>query len=148
MVRQRHAAPCPLYFAFMWVWVKIKPPGIGPQVLVHVSTYQGKPFWVHIFDSRPFGSVVLIFAAFGWLRLLSGSYPWSKNPRKLQAASIRFITNLTTSQTYRIDRPFKQTAGELGFPWLVSTIPQAGAWGPQTPLKTMGSHRFFFLLFV
>ena len=24
-----------------WVWVKIKPPGIGPQVLVHVSIYQG-----------------------------------------------------------------------------------------------------------
>ena len=28
--------PVPYY-----VWVKIKPPGYGPQVLVHVSTYQG-----------------------------------------------------------------------------------------------------------
>ena len=36
----------------MWVWVQIKPPGIGPQVLVHVSTYQGKPFVVHIFDNH------------------------------------------------------------------------------------------------
>ena len=27
--------------AMTWVWVKIKPPGYGPQVLVHVSTYQG-----------------------------------------------------------------------------------------------------------
>ena len=26
-----------------WVWVKIRPPGIGPQVLVYVTTYQGKP---------------------------------------------------------------------------------------------------------
>ena len=25
----------------IWVWVKIKPPGIGPQVLVHASIYQG-----------------------------------------------------------------------------------------------------------
>ena len=33
----------------IWVWVKIRPPGIGPQVLVHVSTYQG-PFGVPIFD--------------------------------------------------------------------------------------------------
>ena len=24
-----------------WLWVKIEPPGIGPQVLVHVSFYQG-----------------------------------------------------------------------------------------------------------
>ena len=24
----------------VWVWVKIKAPGIGPQVLVHVSIYQ------------------------------------------------------------------------------------------------------------
>ena len=27
--------------ADIWVWVKIKPPGIGPQVLVRVSIYQG-----------------------------------------------------------------------------------------------------------
>ena len=40
--------------AFMWVWVKIKPPGYGPQILVHVSTYQGKPFWGYpIFDPQP-----------------------------------------------------------------------------------------------
>ena len=30
----------------IWVWVKIKPPGNGPQVLVHVSIYRsGNPFW-------------------------------------------------------------------------------------------------------
>ena len=28
-----------------WVWVKIKP---GDQVLVHVSTYQGNPLWIHM----------------------------------------------------------------------------------------------------
>ena len=27
----------------------------GPQVLVHVSIYQGKPFWVPIFDPQPNG---------------------------------------------------------------------------------------------
>ena len=38
-----------------WVWVKIKP-GIGPQVLVHVSTCQGKPLWGYqIFDPHPHG---------------------------------------------------------------------------------------------
>ena len=36
-------------------WVKIKPPRIGPQVLVHVSTYQANPFGVPIFDPQPFG---------------------------------------------------------------------------------------------
>ena len=36
-----------------WVWVKIKPLGIGPQVLVHDSIYQGNPFWVHSFDPQP-----------------------------------------------------------------------------------------------
>ena len=36
-----------------WVWVKMKPPGIGPQVLVHVSTYQGKPFWAPVSDPQP-----------------------------------------------------------------------------------------------
>ena len=36
----------------MWVRVKIKPPGIGPQAVVQVSMYQGKPFWVHIFDPQ------------------------------------------------------------------------------------------------
>ena len=38
---------------FSWVWVKIKPPGIGTQVFLHVSIYQGKPFWVPIFDPQP-----------------------------------------------------------------------------------------------
>ena len=37
----------------MWVWVKIKPPGIGPQVLVHVCIYQGVFFGVPIFDPQP-----------------------------------------------------------------------------------------------
>ena len=34
--------------AMRWVWVKIQPPGYGPQVLVHVSTRI--PCWVHTFD--------------------------------------------------------------------------------------------------
>ena len=38
-----------------WVWIKIKP-GNGPQVLVHVSIYQGKPFWV-LFEKQPYGGV-------------------------------------------------------------------------------------------
>ena len=38
-------------FLRMWIWVKIKAPGIGPPVLVHVSICQGKPFWGYpIFD--------------------------------------------------------------------------------------------------
>ena len=37
----------------IWVWVTMKPPGIGPQVLVHVSIYQGHPFGVPIFDPQP-----------------------------------------------------------------------------------------------
>ena len=37
-----------------WVWVKIQPPGYGPQVLVLVSIHQGKPFWGYpIFDPQP-----------------------------------------------------------------------------------------------
>ena len=38
----------------IWAWVKIKPPGYGPQVLVFGSIYQGKPFWVPVFDPQPF----------------------------------------------------------------------------------------------
>ena len=38
-----------------WVWVKTKPPGIGPQILVHASSYEGNPFWVSIFDPQPNG---------------------------------------------------------------------------------------------
>ena len=36
-----------------WVWVKIKRAGYGRQILVHVSIYQGKPFWAPIFDPQP-----------------------------------------------------------------------------------------------
>ena len=39
----------------IWVWVKIKPLGIGPQVLVHVSICQGKPFWVTRVGGLGFG---------------------------------------------------------------------------------------------
>ena len=36
------------------VWVKIKPPGNGPQVLVHFFIYQDDPFWgCPIFDPQP-----------------------------------------------------------------------------------------------
>ena len=44
-----------------WVWVKIKPPGIEPQVLVLGSTYQGNqgnPFWgCPSFDPQPYTRV-------------------------------------------------------------------------------------------
>ena len=47
---------CPIGFIGqdrMRVWVKNKPPGYGPQVLV-LSIYQGKPFWGYpILDPRP-----------------------------------------------------------------------------------------------
>ena len=37
-----------------WVWVNMKPPGYGPQVLVLGSINQGKPFWGYpIFDPQP-----------------------------------------------------------------------------------------------
>ena len=32
--------------SLIWAWLKIEQEGGKPQVLVHVSTYQGKPFWV------------------------------------------------------------------------------------------------------
>ena len=38
---------------YEYVWVKIQPPGIGPQVGVLVSIYQGNPFWIDIFDPQP-----------------------------------------------------------------------------------------------
>ena len=37
----------------IWIWVKMKPSEYGPQVVVHVSIYQGKPFWVPAFDPPP-----------------------------------------------------------------------------------------------
>ena len=37
----------------IWVWVRMTPPGIGPLVLVMGFIYQGKPFWVPIFDPQP-----------------------------------------------------------------------------------------------
>ena len=37
----------------IWIWVRIKPPGIGLQVLVLVSIYQGS-IWGTYFDPRPF----------------------------------------------------------------------------------------------
>ena len=35
-----------------WIWVKIKAQGIGPQVLVHVTTYRVQS-WVPIIDPQP-----------------------------------------------------------------------------------------------
>ena len=47
-----------------WAWaarVEIMPPGYGPQVLVHVSTYQGKPFWgYHIFEPLSAGHLPIL----------------------------------------------------------------------------------------
>ena len=41
---------------------EIKPPGIGPQVLVHVSIYLGKPFWQELdrrfYSMFPLGSIL------------------------------------------------------------------------------------------
>ena len=34
-----------------WVWRKIEQEGLT-QVLVHVSTYQGNPFWHRIFEPQ------------------------------------------------------------------------------------------------
>ena len=34
-----------------WVWVKIKPPGIGPQVESSMFPFTTVPFWVPIFDT-------------------------------------------------------------------------------------------------
>ena len=49
-------------------WFKIKPPGYGPQILVHVSIYQGNPFWVPIFDPRPHGGThVCLVGSFAFL---------------------------------------------------------------------------------
>ena len=53
-----------------WVWVKINPPGIGPQVLVHVATYLGL-FWVPIFDPQPHrAGLRFSFSFTGWLHFL------------------------------------------------------------------------------
>ena len=52
--QNRNRLPSKVLLKSKWVWVKIKPAGIGRQVLVHVSIYQGKPFWVHIFDPQPY----------------------------------------------------------------------------------------------
>ena len=43
-----------LFSGEKWGWVKIKPPGIGLQVLVLVSIYQGNPIWGYpMFDPQP-----------------------------------------------------------------------------------------------
>ena len=34
-----------------WVWIKIQPPGIGPQILVMASICV--PFWEPVFDPQP-----------------------------------------------------------------------------------------------
>ena len=40
-------------FLTVWVQGKVKPPGIGPQVVL-LAIYQGLyPFWVSIFDPHP-----------------------------------------------------------------------------------------------
>ena len=52
------------------MWLKIKRSGLGkPQVLVHGSTYQGKPFWYRFFKaaafSQPLGSIGLFTQPLG-----------------------------------------------------------------------------------
>ena len=60
----------------MVIWVNIKPPGIGPQVLVHISTYQGKPFGVPI-DTHPFGKMGIFHREKMYVPLDGKSYPLS-----------------------------------------------------------------------
>ena len=40
----------PLLSKNKWAWINIKQLGYGPQVLVQVSIYQCKPFWVPSFS--------------------------------------------------------------------------------------------------
>ena len=65
------------------MWVKIKLPGYGPQVLVHVATYQGKPFWVPIFDPQPVDTASQMCK--------SAKAPPPKNDVHLQAPKIPLV---------------------------------------------------------
>ena len=57
-----------------WVWVKIRPLGIGPQVLAHVSIYR-VPVWVPIFDPQPSGSSLKPCDAYA-VKLTSRNAKW------------------------------------------------------------------------
>ena len=48
-----------LVAATTWLWLKIKRSEGQTAGLVHVSTYQGNPFWESIFDPQPYGGVPL-----------------------------------------------------------------------------------------
>ena len=48
----------------IWVWVNIKPPGIGPQALVNVPIFQGKPFWGYLMDGVSISGCVFVFFFF------------------------------------------------------------------------------------
>ena len=38
----------------LWLWLRLNRRG-KPRVLVHVSTYQGNPFWYRFFEPHPYG---------------------------------------------------------------------------------------------
>ena len=86
---------------FTWVWVKIKPTGNGPQVLVHVSICQGKPFWVPIFDPQPY--VTYPGESFSMsLAQHAQRYQETKTPRKRpeNESSSCFFLLFVLKQTY------------------------------------------------
>ena len=67
---------------------KIKPQGIGPHVFVFGSIYQGKPFWVRIFDQP--------YAHFPSFTGICGAKAWFGHPLKSEftIAGLSLIVNL------------------------------------------------------
>ena len=58
--KQLHVHKCLQFPSFFWgspisAWVQMKPPGIGPQVWVLASIYQGSMFWVPILNPHSCG---------------------------------------------------------------------------------------------
>ena len=88
----------------VWVWVKIKPPGIGPQVLV-LSISQGKPFGgCQVFDHHS--------------RILAGVFPthfisgfilfWGEGYEHRQAFWVKIYQKKLCKQGYVAWHPWKQ----------------------------------------
>ena len=90
-----------------WVWLKIKQGGGGvTQVLVHVSTYQGKPFWNSgFFEPQPnpenrarrTGEVLCFIRRFD-LRCLSWTMPFQKEGCQRRAVSCKGQDETDTSE--------------------------------------------------
>ena len=71
----------PRRISFTCLRVKIKPPGIGPQVLVHVSIHQGWFWGDPIFDPRP-----LLLATAGAVTLASW-VDWKRRKKQILFAA-------------------------------------------------------------